>query len=499
MLHMIDSLQTWDLKKIADKRPSDYIYALISNNVYNGTQLKVDAILPGKIDWTIQKTKSGKAGYFGAIYINNKDKHMVLAHRGTDSFKAILEDIKGIYFNEISPQKKEAFGLVKEAVKLAQKLGFTLSFTGHSLGAFLAELSVFYCKSELNFQDVNAVTFESPGSLGSLQIIQSNLHSYVIKLEDLDIIGYVSYPNLVNTCNGHISTLYTISSDLGKYGWVPINYTKQAHSMDGIVKVFNNNPRPLEINCLKDWPIGNQRDYFFSIAKFEDGAYSLSEEELISNSEKHFQIVYESHYKVNSFLSRHNILPLRHFNTELQKFLIVFYKWQVDICPNEAERAVLNEKLKTISISENIINCLLGYKLIEHNQLISVELLNTASDILVFRRELSEVLAIHGNAIKDLLTKQNHGSVEVIATVVASGGKVVKDGILNSVKALGLKVTVPEDTSHDNIVSVKQILEQIQIGTNKITSHIVAPDAEVSGRIENSQAIGVEIDLTQRQ
>ncbi len=493
----IDNLQIWELKRIIDKRPNDYLYALMSNNVYIADQLHIGNRLPDHEDWKIHKIKKGPSEYLGAIYVNDKEKHIVLAHRGTDSISALIEDFRGILLNKISPQKKEAFELVKEAVRLAQQLCFNLSFTGHSLGAFLAELSVFYCKSELNFQDVNAVTFESPGSLDSLETIQANLRSSIIKLDDLDIIGYVSYPNLINTCNNHIGTLYTISSNLGKFGQLPVWHLKQAHSMQGILDVFNKNPRPLELHCLKDWPIGGQREYFFTLAKFESGVYSLSEEEIIANSEQHFKIVYETHYKIDNFLSKKNVLPLRHFSVELQKFLIIFYKWQANICPNEAEKSLIDEKLKTINMPEHIKNYLLGYKLVEHNQFIAIEL-RPQEDIIVFRRELSEALEKYGNDIKKLLIQQQSKELEIIATIVAPGGKVAQDGILNSVKALGLRIAVPEDTSPENIVSVKRILDQVQRGTSKVTSHIVAPDAEVNGRIENAQAIGVEINIEQR-
>ncbi len=488
------ALRAWNLKMIADQRPDDYVYALMSHDVYKGSQLQAGRNLPGNKDWIIHKTKTSQSGYFGAIYINRQENHIVLAHMGTNSIKALIEDLYGIFFNKISPQKKQAFGLVKEAVQLAKKFCFGLSFTGHALGAFLAELSVFYCKGELGFPDVNAVTFESPGSVDSLQIMQSKCHSKIINLDELDIIGYVSYPNLINTCNRQIGTLYVISNNLGKYCKLPGWSLMKPHSMQGIIEASNKELRPINLQCLKDWPIGKQREHFFKLAGFKPDFYSLSEEEIITSSEQHFKIVYETHYKVDNFLSKKNVLPFKHFSPELQKFLIIFYRWQVDLCPNETEKSLIDEKLKAINVPENIRNYLLGYKLVKHDQLVVVAL-NTSSDIIIFRRELSKALEKHGNYIKELFTKQQSPELlETVAAIVGPGAEILKGAQIEDVKAIGLKIAVPESTASEDIIYVKKILEQLQNGNSKIKSYIAAPNAKVSGHIKNAQAIGVEID-----
>ncbi len=388
------------------KRPDDYIYALMSNDVYRGDQLQAGYKLLENEDWEIYKIKAGKLNYFGVIYINHQINHIVLAHRGTDSIKALIENLYGIFLNKISLQKKEAFSLVKEAVQLAKEHCCGLSFTGHSLGAFLAELSVFYCKGELEFPNINAVTFESPGSVDSLKTMQSNLKLYTIVLDDLDIVEYVSYPNLINTCNHHVGTLYMVSSDLGKHGQLPVwSRLKEVHSMEGIIEVFNKNSRPMELRCLKDWPIGKQRKYFFELFELENW-FILSEEDIIASSEQHFKMVYESHYKIDNFLSRHNVLPLKHFDMELQKFLELFYKWQKDICSNETKnRGLIIEKLRKIKVNENIINYLLEYELANHNR-IRVIGLHASSNIVIFRKELSVALEKHGKDIRELCKTQ---------------------------------------------------------------------------------------------
>jgi hypothetical protein len=48
-------------------------------------------------------------------------------------------------------------------------LNYKLSITGHSLGAYLAELSIYYCHMDLNFKNVKGVTFDGPGSLDMMK------------------------------------------------------------------------------------------------------------------------------------------------------------------------------------------------------------------------------------------------------------------------------------------------------------------------------------------
>jgi hypothetical protein len=260
-------------KILIDNRPTDYEYALLSQHIYNGSALKEGDRLPEPYEkWKIDQVKKGKSKYFGAIYINDEIQQVVLAHRGTDSLEAILEDMRGILLNRISPQKEEAFVFVVDAINLVRsKQDYRLSFTGHSLGAFLAELSVFYAHDHFKYQDVNAVTFESPGSYESLEQMQSHLKRII--LEQLDIVGYVSYPNLINTCNKHVGTLYHIEPNLGKHGWVPGWHTFKAHSINVIIQLFEGKDGNMPLrHCMSDWPLGSQKTFISNMVNFVMGS-----------------------------------------------------------------------------------------------------------------------------------------------------------------------------------------------------------------------------------
>lgn len=241
-----------------DNRPTDYEYACLSKHVYSvaDTTLEVGTKFTTPFNtWTICFVSSpAYCGYFGAVYECTTTKQYVVVHRGTNNIVDYIEDYIGVFRNLCSFQKSEAFQLVDLMVQKIRSThsDYSLSFTGHSLGAFLAELSVYFSSVALNFPEVHAVSFESPGSLQSMQacfemksnsssatsigtrnnnincsntsLVSSsswpsscNRSSYLTSkdfnkiIQGLDIISYVAYPNIVNTCNSHPGTLYAIN------------------------------------------------------------------------------------------------------------------------------------------------------------------------------------------------------------------------------------------------------------------------------------------------
>ena len=439
-----------------------------------------------------KKVSADKSRYFGAIYINNKENHIVVAHRGTNSIGAVIEDIRGIVLNNISPQKEAAFELVSEAIRLAKKKNYSLSFTGHSLGAFLAELSVFYCKRD-GFDKVNALTFESPGSKESLEKLQSNLQDHAIDLNNLDIIGYVTYPNLINTYNHHVGTMYTITPKLGKFGYIPGRYTQQAHIMSGILECLNGKQSFDERKFLIDWPVNNLSDQqmskFFEVATFNDGSYSLPVGEELSNRE-YFTLLYKAHYDLDQKLSTHNILPIKHFNEDMQKFLVIFKSWR------EKNKDNAKQKLEEIIRDNNIVNYLLNYQLITHNQNTFLVIYDT--EVAAFRRELSKFLEEKGSQIKKLINSLPSENLEIIAAILAPGAQLLAGGVIENAKAVALSIAIPEGTSQEDIDVIKQILEKAKEGVGQVSAYILAPDASCAGSIIHPIVHGISVEATQR-
>jgi hypothetical protein len=147
-----------------------------------------------------------------------KKKQVVIAHRGTiftdllEAHPSIKADVEGIINNKIIPHQKLAYNLTKSAKDFAIDNGYYLSITGHSLRAWLAELSALYAYEQMNYSKSKTVTFESPGSKPAFDSFKPNVQSKdtLFEAANFDITTYLSEPNFINCCNGHVGRVYKI-------------------------------------------------------------------------------------------------------------------------------------------------------------------------------------------------------------------------------------------------------------------------------------------------
>ncbi|CAD8161608.1 unnamed protein product [Paramecium octaurelia] len=166
-----------------------------------------------------------QTGYLGLLLENQKNKQLVLSHRSTN-FQLSLNsnifkesglqcDIMSVVLGTFTNHQQQAYQSTQKAVEKAKQLNYSLSFCGHSLGAWLAELSVYYCHSKFNepFPNTKAVTFDGPGSFEMMQLMDQNNvkgQSQQFYPEQLDIVYYLSIPNMVNCMNSHIGIGYRL-------------------------------------------------------------------------------------------------------------------------------------------------------------------------------------------------------------------------------------------------------------------------------------------------
>ncbi|MCZ6883804.1 lipase family protein [Rickettsia helvetica] len=94
--------------------------------------------------------------------------------------------------------------------KYAEKHNYNLSFTGYSLGAWLAELSLYFAHRDFHYPKAKAITFDSPGL--ATENLQPQMHSHetTFDVKNLNITTYLSAPNFVNVCNPHINKAYRL-------------------------------------------------------------------------------------------------------------------------------------------------------------------------------------------------------------------------------------------------------------------------------------------------
>lgn len=177
--------------------------------------------------WRAQEViDDAQTGYLGIIYCNDRYKQLVLAHRST-KFElglnlflksSIQADIEGVLKNQIVNHQAYGYLATTIAVNLAKEFDYALSITGHSLGAWLAELSIFYCNTDLKYQNVKGVTFDGPGSLEMIeQMSASDISQF--NPDTLDVVSYLSPPNVVNCTNKHIGIAYRLFPDIEKNGF----------------------------------------------------------------------------------------------------------------------------------------------------------------------------------------------------------------------------------------------------------------------------------------
>jgi tetratricopeptide (TPR) repeat protein len=231
--------------------PTDYIHCLLCSHC-NQTEFNSDfrenanlfdkyKLLEEK-GWKVKEVFQ-ETGYKSVLYINKQTKHLVLAFQGIklkikDFFlqdnNIIGSTVYSMIANkEIAPQTVYSYIHTKLTVDLCkqERKFYSLSFTGHGFGAWLAEQAIYFSMKEFSFKgfefdNVKAVTFDSPGSFEYLkQLNSSNIYDKkkLFDLSDLNIVTYLSAPNFMNTCNKHIGKVYRVFSTESKNNKINTN------------------------------------------------------------------------------------------------------------------------------------------------------------------------------------------------------------------------------------------------------------------------------------
>lgn len=211
---------------------SPYEYAYLSSVVYG------DMDISGLTSWSPLPPASAGilTGFYGQLF--NKSGTFVLAIRGTDGYRDWLADIS------LASTGKYLSYYIDQAISylntsLRNQNTKCLTFTGHSLGAALAEVLAGKYES-------SSIGFENPGAANYMKIQN---------IPNGNVTAYQASPNLINTLDtSAVSTIYRLFPDYTyPYEAVSDNkliqaykllkkyyaYTKQQHSMIGILLQFN--------------------------------------------------------------------------------------------------------------------------------------------------------------------------------------------------------------------------------------------------------------------
>ncbi|GAB6020605.1 hypothetical protein CHUAL_003282 [Chamberlinius hualienensis] len=336
-------------------------------------------------------------GYYGDLFYNIKQRQIVLAHRGTklSNIGALYTDYRGVYQTKIVPQISTALTFTSLVVELIQKLNqdketnvfWHLSFTGHSLGGWLAQLSTFYAKY-LTVEDGNfikkdndgyhahCVVFDSPGCKQILQKIKDGLqmrhsNSKEMVLKNLDICNYLYSPNLVNSTNLHIGTLLKFAStnvdDVTENISLSsccccqyvslVTHTFNIHAIKLILQCFDKNTGYVkqsecvfEVDKIIDFPayFNECKDYYTYNQIYKDFAVSKTVQDYKSSQIRYFVVkCYSNVINLNVF-SQLEINLLKRFEWSVQVF-----KYANVVLPQHPDISELVGKLRTLIVDIN--------------------------------------------------------------------------------------------------------------------------------------------------
>jgi Tfp pilus assembly protein PilF/GR25 family glycosyltransferase involved in LPS biosynthesis len=335
-------------------RASPYVYAILSQQAYknNGGS----EFLPE--GWEVYKTSgagSNPDGYFGVAYRNKRLRHIIVAYRGTkaDRLRSLLkdtrQDIMGVMQKHVTPYEASAYAFSEDMIRDALGSDYQISFAGHSLGGWLAQVSVYQATKQKYY--TFAIVFDSPGVFEKLESHESRLPSAEqIALNKLDITVYLSVPNLINTCRTHLGTVYRLYPPLPMFVFYkPFGYLLETHSIDRQVKCFDaGTGLPIKYAHVIDWPridwavinpnstllkacvgalidftSGKKVEYdgFLSLAKKENEYDPIQDKNLSRNDKYFLDNAYHYRIKTNADLLE---IDCRHLSEDVFNFLMKY-------------------------------------------------------------------------------------------------------------------------------------------------------------------------------
>lgn len=169
-----------------------YLHALFSNEVYNSRYQPTES---WRLLTDAKKLRCNKDGNFARAYINHRTKEIIIAHRRTAGIEDFFKSDIAVAMQKCPNTYAYAEKFNVAVQEWTEKLGYSVSQTGHSLGAIHAEM----CAIEYGNE---AVTFESPGSKKMAEKYFKFGKAYKPK-----IINYLCDKNPVNSCSSHLGKI----------------------------------------------------------------------------------------------------------------------------------------------------------------------------------------------------------------------------------------------------------------------------------------------------
>jgi len=200
--------------------------------------------------------KSGN-GYYGVAFINQNAGQIILSHRGTKLtyWGAVKTDFLSIFGGKNTPQVSSAMTFANIISSYACERDFDLFFTGHSLGAWLAQITCFSIKyltlnasnefvgrkSQNEWDKIHpyTVVFESPGAKEFLDIMKKTLFprnvpriQRQIQTCCLPVEVFQFGANSVTNINIQVGVVFVLSIEKDHITEMSWNRTWRTHGID---------------------------------------------------------------------------------------------------------------------------------------------------------------------------------------------------------------------------------------------------------------------------
>lgn len=175
--------------------PTDYEFSLFCMLSYEESDVSIRAKkFTGDWEYIRSSSKVTDTGTKCLVFFNKQTKQLVFVVRGSH----VVENWVTNFWELYPGDRPTCYAEVRNFFIAIQKLfpGYDIFFTGHSLGAHLAELlACEFLKP--------AVTFESPGCLETAREMGFNYAG-------AQVVSYLSAPNIVNTLHSHVGEMRRI-------------------------------------------------------------------------------------------------------------------------------------------------------------------------------------------------------------------------------------------------------------------------------------------------
>lgn len=182
--------------------------AALAHDSYEDRSSKLGKFVPlNGVDYLVLDTVNQSSGYQGTAYQHKESGEVIIAHRGTESFKDGITDI-GMAFNGRNNQLDDAIAFTQRAIEAAKVTQpnyphpIAISTAGHSLGGTLAELTA--AKFKLPAETFNAY---GPADLKNLQRYGVDVHA-----KHPDIVNHVRATDVVGAGGHHLGVVHTYAT-----------------------------------------------------------------------------------------------------------------------------------------------------------------------------------------------------------------------------------------------------------------------------------------------